>query len=294
MRVFALSDIHVDYTANMTWLQAISATDYTDDTLLLAGDVSGNLDTLQAALTCVRAKFAQVFFVPGNHELWIRKQQYPDSIAKFERILRLCSSLGVTTSPAQVDTAPGDQGVWIVPLFSWYRQLEEGSGSLFVPKQGEDPTLEMWADNYLTRWPSWPEGVTVADAFLHMNEPHLHRQYDAPVISFSHFLPRTELIFRTQEEYEAAAATGVAPSVQDPHPRFNFSRVAGCLGLDGQIRQLGSVLHVYGHQHRNRHRQLDGVLYVSHCLGYPREREHGQIHHIGDGPRLIWDTCGAI
>jgi hypothetical protein len=56
------------------------------------------------------------------------------------------------------------------------------------------------------------------------------------------------------------------------HPAFNFTRVAGCEQLDVQIRQLGSSVHVYGHQHRNRRRLVGGILYVSNCLGYPRDR----------------------
>jgi len=285
MRVFALSDIHVDYQANMAWLQTLSPLHYRDDALILAGDVSDNLDKLRAALTQVQATFAEVFFVPGNHELWVRRGESADSMAKFWQILELCAALGVRTSPAQVGTGRDSQGVWIVPLFSWYIQPEEGEGSLFVEKAGEDLTLEMWADNYLTKWPSLAPERTVAEAFLRLNEPHLARQYDTPVLSFSHFVPRLELIFRTQEEHAAASRV-----LSDAHPRFNFSRVAGCTGLEAQIRRLGSRVHVYGHQHRNRHRMIDGVLYISHCLGYPHERERGYVPNAGSGPRLIWDT----
>jgi len=91
-------------------------------------------------------------------------------------------------------------------------------------------------------------------------------------------------MFSTQTE-----ATGM--TVRDTNPSFNFSRVAGSAGLEEQIRRLGSSVHVYGHQHRNRHRLIDGVLYVSHCLGYPRERERGQIRGLGDGPKMIWDSA---
>ena len=285
MRVFALSDVHVDYQANMSWLQALSPTHYGDDALILAGDVSDDLNKLRAALTRVRATFAEVFFVPGNHELWVRRGEGADSMAKFWQILELCAALGVRTSPAQVGTGGHNQGVWIVPLFSWYLQPEEGEGSLFVEKPGEDLTLEMWADNYFTRWSPLAPGRTVAETFLRLNEPYLARQYDTPAISFSHFVPRLELIFRTQEEREPAGRV-----LRDAHPRFNFSRVAGCMGLEAQIRRLGSRVHVYGHQHRNRHRSIDGVLYISHCLGYPHERVNGYVHSIGSGPRLIWDT----
>ena len=285
-RVFALSDLHVDYQENMAWVQALSSTEYTNDVLILAGDVSHNLHQLHAALLALCARFAQVFFVPGNHELWIRQKESTDSIAKFWRVIELCTDLGVRTSPGKVSAGEGMAAVWVVPLFAWYMQPEEGRGSLFIPKAGEDATLEMWADNYLTTWPPLGQGRTVAEVFLRLNDRHVRRLYDAPVISFSHFVPRVELIYRTAQE---SAAAGRAP--RDPHPYFNFSRVAGCVGLEAQIRQLGSMIHVYGHQHRNRHRAIDGVLYISHCLGYPSERAQGFVHNIGHTPKLIWDSA---
>jgi len=282
MRVFALSDVHADYAVNRAWLQALPAADYAANALILAGDVSDDLRRLRETLAALRAKFAEVFFVPGNHELWVRRRECADSMAKFRLVLDLCAELGVRTSPARVGS-PGDAGVWVVPLFSWYVQPEEGSGSLFVPKAGEDPSLEMWADRYFTRWPGLGPGLSVADAFLRLNDAHVHRSYDAPVISFSHFLPRAELMARTREE--SAARRRPLP---DRNPRFNFSRVAGCAGLEAQIRRLGPAIHLYGHQHRNRQRRIDGVLYVSHCLGYPSERESGHVDGVGDGPKLIW------
>jgi len=50
VRIFALSDIHVDYPENMAWVRALSAQDYVHDTLLLAGDVSHDFAKLEAAL----------------------------------------------------------------------------------------------------------------------------------------------------------------------------------------------------------------------------------------------------
>jgi hypothetical protein len=126
----------------------------------------------------------------------------------------------------------------------------------------------------------------VAGHFLRLNEPHLERGFDRPVISFSHFLPRTDLIF-SHPEHMAYLAAATEPHPLDPHPAFNFSRVAGCRGLEEQIRRLGSAVHVYGHQHRDRWREVDGVLYVSHCLGYAHERSAGG-RHGGREPRQVW------
>jgi Icc-related predicted phosphoesterase len=43
MRVFAVSDLHVDYEVNVLWIESISLTDYQGDVLLVAGDVSNSL-----------------------------------------------------------------------------------------------------------------------------------------------------------------------------------------------------------------------------------------------------------
>ena len=285
MRVYALSDLHVDYKRNMSLVQQMSDIEYADDVLLLAGDISHDLDLLKSCLSLLRAKFRCVFFVPGNHDLWIRRKECVDSIAKFWHILNLCQSLNVETSPAKVGGLEDTAGVWIVPLYSWYVKPEEGDCSLFVPKAGDDPTLPMWSDNRFTRWPTSKNGEPTADYFLRLNEKNIRRVYDAPVISFSHFLPRTDLIFSSDHEKKASRIRR-----KDRHPKFNFSRVAGCTCLENQIRQLSSAVHVYGHQHRDRFRRVDEVLYVSHCLGYPHDRTTSSSSEIKVAPKLIWDT----
>ena len=68
-----------------------------------------------------------------------------------------------------------------------------------------------------------------------MNAPSLSRSYDAPVVSFSHFLPRPELM----------------------PPRFNVGAMsfladaAGSSVIETQLRAVGSKLHVFGHTHVN-------------------------------------------
>ncbi|MCY3766388.1 MAG: metallophosphoesterase [Gemmatimonadetes bacterium] len=281
-RIFALSDVHVDSALNLAWMNSLSESDFQRDVLILAGDVSDRMDRLERTLAGVRSRFADVFFVPGNHELWVRRAGLPrGSLGKFDQVLSLCDRVDVRTRPGRVGSR---KGVWIVPLFSWYLKPEEGPDSLFTPKAGEDETLSMWSDDHFVRWPETARPP--AEFFLDANERNLSGTYEAPVISFSHFLPRRELIFGIP----APLRWGKSPG--DPHPAFNFSRVAGCRGLDAQIRRLGSTIHVYGHQHRNRFREIEGVTYVSHCLGYPRERENGHIRGLDGEPRLIWDAAG--
>ena len=280
MRVFALSDIHVDYSENMAWIDALPGLDYRRDVLLLAGDVCGDIGKIEAALTSLRGKFAQVFFLNGNHELWLLDSEDSDSLQKFHRIMALCRDLDVKTEPARIDDGHG--GLWIVPLFSWYDKPDEGPASLFLRRVGPpmEESLDAWADEHLVRWPG---GGRASTYFLASNLPHVERAYDAPVISFSHFLPRADLLFPPQ------SGGASQPSLWPFRTGFNFSLVAGTSALDEQIRRLGARVHVYGHQHRNRSVEIDGVVYVSHCLGYPRERKNSRLGYFESGPRLIWE-----
>ena len=146
----------------------------------------------------------------------------------------------------------------------------------------------MWADDYLTNWSSLTRDGGVADFFIDMNRKHVERRYDAPVVSFSHFLPRRELMFLNGRRPPAH----VAARFGGRGAYFNFSRVAGSGRLEKQIRTLGSSVHVYGHQHRDRDVVIDGVRYISNCLGYPHERERGQTGSQSPGPALVWETGG--
>jgi predicted MPP superfamily phosphohydrolase len=83
MRVFALSDIHIDYRANARWIAALSIADYQDDVLILAGDASDTQSLLDWCLSILTKRFKKVMFVPGNHELWvIREDREKNSLQK--------------------------------------------------------------------------------------------------------------------------------------------------------------------------------------------------------------------
>lgn len=279
MRVLAVSDAHVDFPLNREWLRGLESSRYRDDALILAGDVTDDVECLEEVFRIVSNSFEHVFFVPGNHELWVRRGRFRDSVEKFEAVHELCRSFRIHTEPVRLGGA--GSGVWVVPLLSWYVEPHEDASSLFVPKAGEDATLSHWSDKYFVRWPrEWSHAVP-AFRFLAMNEERVSRDYDAPVISFSHFLPRRELMLDPHSDRDRKS---------DPHPQFNFSRVAGCSGLDAQIRRLGSRVHVYGHQHRNRDVTLDGVRYLSNCLGYPLERTMGYLSVDGPDLAVAWDS----
>ena len=63
MRVFAVSDLHVDYESNRKFVSGLYDYDYRDDVLLVAGDVTQCLDQFASACHEVTKKYRAVFFV---------------------------------------------------------------------------------------------------------------------------------------------------------------------------------------------------------------------------------------
>jgi hypothetical protein len=278
MRVFAISDLHTDFRDNMWQLEQLSRHSYRADALIVAGDVSHDLEVLRRTLQIFLERFRDVFFVPGNHELWIRDREHSNSVQKFQDVLRLCQSLGVHTAPEVIGF--GQDRVCIVPLFSWYARPGEGSDSLYRERDIEEPAESLWADDYLVKWPG-SSGFRPVQYFLDLNGPRVSAEYAVSRISFSHFLPRQDLMFPAPGE---PAQLGPDP----PRQPFNFSRVAGSTLIEQQIRRLGSRVHVYGHQHRNRCRCYDGVWYVSNCLGYPEERRDRTLQNPAAILKAVW------
>mgnify|MGYP003577207746 CR=1 FL=1 len=239
MRVFATSDLHVDFPDNLAWVQQLSMADHTDDVLLVAGDVSDALARVGQCIAALSRRFRRVLFVPGNHELWVVRQGAAgDSLAKFDQVLAVARDSGATTGRLQLP------GLCIAPLWSWY---DYSFGPL------NEMLKTQWSDFHACRWPGGLQAPALARHFLARNDLAA-----APggcrVVTVSHFLPRADLM-----------PARLPPSVRDLLP------VLGSAALDGQVRQLGACLHVYGHSHLNRQVLRDGVMYVNAALGYPRE-----------------------
>ena len=239
MRIFAISDLHVDYEENRSWVQGISESAHQQDILILAGDISDNLELLDMTLSQLREKFRKLLFIPGNHELWVRGAKENCSLQKFSQVNALCKALDIETGLLRMD------GVAFVPLLGWYDY------SFAAP----DPALlRAWRDNSVCRWPSELDSVAaVNEYFLALNAPLLQTQ-DELVISYSHFLPRIDLM-----------------PARIPEHKRNVYPVLGSTGLGRQVLTLRPAIHVYGHSHVNRSVSLDGIRYVNNAYGYPNE-----------------------
>jgi predicted phosphodiesterase len=238
MKVFAISDLHVDYAANAKWVADLSTSLYRDDVVIVAGDISGSLQRLEWALRTMAARFKQVLYVPGNHEMWVAgDDRNATSLAKFAHVCAIAEQAGVSMRRFDQD------GLSIVPLLGWYD---------YSFGQPSHELLGRWMDYHACRWPSHYSVPDVAAHFVDLNDttPAANRH----VITFSHFLPRIDVM----PEYIPLEKRLVYP-------------VLGAMRLDEQLRKLKPQMHVYGHSHVNRRVQADGITYVNNAFGYPHE-----------------------
>ncbi len=75
-----------------------------------------------------------------------------------------------------------------------------------------------------------------------------------PVLSFSHFLPRQELLPEKRMLYMP-----------------NLAKAAGSDLLEARVRRLKPLAHVFGHTHFSWDMAVEGQRYVQWPRGYPSE-----------------------
>jgi predicted phosphodiesterase len=118
MRLWAISDLHLANPANRAAISAISP--HSEDWLALAGDLGESDAHLHFAFDCLNARFAQLVWIPGNHELWTSTDG-PRGEARYRMLVDLARSHGVLTPEDPYPLWPGDGPPTVIaPLFVLY------------------------------------------------------------------------------------------------------------------------------------------------------------------------------
>lgn len=104
LRVFVVSDLHTDYAENLNWVKCLSTVNnkHKNDVLLVAGDVAETYDMFVVTMSLLKERFKHVFYVPGNHDLWCRRegQKYVRSLFPDHEVhvLALCRMFNINLS----------------------------------------------------------------------------------------------------------------------------------------------------------------------------------------------------
>jgi 3',5'-cyclic AMP phosphodiesterase CpdA len=120
VKLYAISDIHVGFKQNLIAMGELPA--HPDDWLILCGDVGDSLAQVELALRLLNLKFAQLIWVPGNHELWtVPRKTGLSGVARYDALVALCRKHGVLTPEDPFPTWQGEGGPHLLaPLFVLY------------------------------------------------------------------------------------------------------------------------------------------------------------------------------
>lgn len=322
-RVWAVSDIHTDNQKNFEFIERLDKNEFKDDVLIVAGDVSDDLTIMQNTLRVLKARFSRVFFVPGNHDLWMPRmkqgQRTPstevgDSLNKLVLIEQLCKSEAIDIFPARLNAKCNSEvfSVWIFPLLSWHCMSFDTEPDVDSRWKGIPEAHKLCADYTRCTWPSPLDhkNDSIAKSLDKMNDERMEQGSTAVksrlheivqgskepgdvVISFSHFLPRIELLPEKRYLYYPTLA-----------------KFVGSQYLGSRVARLQPDVHIFGHTHFGWDQVVDGIRYMSPPVGMPPEREiRVSTVSLGDflqpdmdplhkdtppKPVLVWDTLSGF
>eukprot|EP00656_Telonema_subtile_P018561 TRINITY_DN2004_c0_g1_i3.p1 TRINITY_DN2004_c0_g1~~TRINITY_DN2004_c0_g1_i3.p1 ORF type:complete len:420 (-),score=77.61 TRINITY_DN2004_c0_g1_i3:195-1454(-) len=281
MRLYTISDVHVDHVQNMQWVEMLP--NQRDDCIIVAGDLSHEISRVRKTLQWFKFKFKEVFFTPGNHDLWLSKSEEGiTSIKKLESLMDMCEEEGVHTRAAVIGSAPdGTGGVLVAPILSWHHQSFDTEPDI-TGWDGIPRVEDAMVDYFRCVWPKHlnPSSDDVAAAVDQMNQPVaevLALAEGLPVVTFSHFVPLLELT---------------------PEKRFLFlptlNKAVGSVFLGNRVQEIAPTMHVFGHTHFGWDHRIGSTRYVQAALGYPSEWEQREesmkIAELPDEPMFLWDS----
>ncbi len=277
MKLYALSDLHLGYRVNREALETWRARP--DDWLILAGDVGETERHLELGLGAAVERFAKVFWTPGNHELWSRRDDAVRGVARYEAAVEVCRRFGVLTPEDPYTLWPREPRRLIAPLFVLYDYS-------FRPDTIDERDAVAWAgadgvrsadEHYLA-----PDPYATRTAWCQARVEQTERRLAAarhPLILVNHFPLRHDLVR--------------VPRI----PRFSIW--CGTRRTEQWHTRFGAQVVVTGHLHVRTTDWIDGVRFEEVSLGYPKHwrRERGidgYLREILPGPPASLQTHGPV
>jgi 3',5'-cyclic AMP phosphodiesterase CpdA len=254
VKLWALSDLHVGYADNRRALESIGT--HADDWLILGGDVCEREGDLRFVLDSLGRKFAQLIWVPGNHELWTLPGETRRGEAKYRRFVEICQDAGVLTPEDPYVVWNGDGGRRLIaPLFVLYDYTFRPDA--IAPEDAVEWARESGvecADEHLLHpdpYPSRPAWCAARYAYSEKRLEAAVAEHRCPAVLINHFPLRHEL--------------AVLPRI----PRFSIW--CGTRRTSDWHTRFGAEVVVFGHLHIRQTRLIDDVRFEEVSLGYPRQ-----------------------
>ena len=255
MNLWAISDLHLGHRVNRRALDSIRRRP--KDWLILAGDVGDTAAQVAEAFAFLRDRFAQLIWVPGNHELWTTSS-FPGSPdarrgeERYRELVAIARSFGVLTPDDAYPIWPGtERPIIIAPLFTHYDYS-------FRPEAVSSAEVVDWAA---------AGGVVTADESFLCPVPFSNSVAwcAARVASTTARLAAlpTEYATILVNHYPLEHEHAVLPRM----PRY--TPWCGTTLTAGWHRRFRAISVVYGHLHIRRSFEQDNVFFHEVSLGYP-------------------------
>lgn len=263
-RLFAISDVHVRFSANKELLRALP--NAPDDGLILAGDVGEREDDLAFAIEVLKPKFHSLYWVPGNHELWTLPPMLDGAApsprdeargeAKYQRMVEVCRAFDVKTPEDAFAVWEGSGAPRAIALaFGLYDYT-------FAPDAiaGDAERARAWA---------LETGLRCSDEELLYFDPHPSREawcHARCALTEARLdaIP-TELRSVLVNHFPVRREHAVLPRI----PRFSIW--CGTRRTESWVARARADVVVFGHLHIPITHFRDGVRYEEVSLGYPKQ-----------------------
>lgn len=256
-RLLAVSDLHVDHAENRELVQGMHP-ESAGDWLIVAGDVGDDCAGVEWALRVLAERYAQVIWVPGNHELLT----YDDDPLRlrgerrYRHLVELCRRIGVLTPEDAFPLWEGEGGpVLLAPLFLLYDYSfggNVGATKADALRRAHDAGV-VCVDEYLLHPDPYPTREAWCAARIAESERRLEAtDPELPTVLINHF------------------SLSVEPTRVLRHPEF--AQWCGTVETADWHVRFRALAVVYGHLHIPRTTWQDGVRFEEVSLGYPRER----------------------
>ena len=268
--LWAVADLHAAVRANRQRVAEIVPRN-PDDWLLVAGDVAERTELIATILSELRSRFAQVIWVPGNHELFCRSADTHVGRAKYDQLVQMCREIDVLTPE---DSFPVFGDTTIVPLFTLY--------------------------DYSFR----PAGMSVDAALDAAAQKNVMMTDEIAIAPFTDIRAwcwdrLTYSITRLSRVTGPTVLVNHWPLVQEPTLRMALPEIAlwcGTRHTRHWPRRYNAKAVVYGHLHIPSEFELDGVVHYEASLGYPREWTRRDERRAWPCPilELVDDGTGGV